>query len=151
MELLVSGISTVIERKDSRRIIIVGSTALLFLLLVTQSERIFENAWNAGALILITLGSLIGGINLSLAYTYICRPVETAEQDEPRETIRILRKIVSSGNVVWSITLLSILLGFLGFSAMFDLLPSQGQEIGYIGLFILLIATYTLARKVATP
>ena len=46
---------------------------------------------------------------------------------------------------------LSLVLGFFGFSAMLNVLPYQGQEIGYIGLIILCIATYSLAKKVTAP
>jgi hypothetical protein len=46
---------------------------------------------------------------------------------------------------------LSVLLSFFGFSAMLSVLPYQGQEIGYVGIIFLCIATYTLAKKVTAP
>ena len=46
---------------------------------------------------------------------------------------------------------LSVILGFFGFSTMLNVLPYQGQEIGYIGLIFLSIATYVLANKVMAP
>lgn len=47
--------------------------------------------------------------------------------------------------------LISILLGVFGFSTMLQVFPYQGEEVGYIGLLILLIATYSLSQKVAAP
>lgn len=47
--------------------------------------------------------------------------------------------------------LLSVVLSFFGFSTMLSVLPYKGEEIGYIGILILCIATYVLAQKVTAP
>jgi len=42
-------------------------------------------------------------------------------------------------------------LSVFGFSALITFLPYRGAEIGYLGLLVLCIATYSLAKKVTAP
>lgn len=126
----------------------ISAAALLVLLLAIQIGRTPESVWSGGALILATLGSLLAGINFSFAYTYMRLREKDIVQSENIGTLNLLRTGINIGGVVCGIALLSIVLGFLGFSTMLSGLTYQGQEIGYIGLIILLIATYTLSRKV---
>jgi hypothetical protein len=146
MEHLVSGISLVMKRKDSRRVII-ASAVFLFLLLFVMRDA--ESPLTAGSFIFASLGFLLGGINISLAYTHIRLQEESiAWKGTYPDLLRTLMKV---GGELSGIAVLSVLLGFLGFSAMLALVPRQGEEIGYAGLIIVLIATCTLARKVAVP
>jgi Na+/alanine symporter len=46
---------------------------------------------------------------------------------------------------------LSVVLSLLGFSSMLSYLPYGGEEIGYIGLLFLFMATYHLSKKVNSP
>lgn len=151
MELLTSGISLVMERKDSRRIIIASAAALLLLLLLIRYGIASGNSWNGGALILATLGSFLGGINLALAYTHMRLHRDASKPDDLLGKIRWIQSILVVEGAILGIAFFSLLLGFLGFSSMLVSLPNQGQEVGHIGLIILLIATCTLARKVAAP
>lgn len=109
------------------------------------------NSFSGGALILAVLGSFLGGINISLAYTYIRLRGEVILRSGLYSGIGLLFAFLGVGCAACGTALLSVILGFFGFSAMLHLLPFQGQEIGYIGLIFLCIATYTLAHKVAVP
>ncbi len=46
---------------------------------------------------------------------------------------------------------LTFLLSFFGGATLLHLLPYGGQEIGYLGVIVLLFATYSLAKKTANP
>lgn len=176
MKQLVTGITLIVKRRDSRLIIIISTIALFLILLLAvngkQAYGIFDfnsislykrfnlflstifdikNTFTAGSLILAILGSLLGGINLSLAYTYMILRGEVILRSGLYSGIGLLFAFFGVGCAACGTALLSVILGFFGFSAMLSLLPYQGQEIGYIGLIILCIATYTLARKVAVP
>lgn len=146
MEQLVWSISLVTERKDGRRIIVVCAAVLVVLLIIFESK----NAFTGGAFILATLGSFLSGINVALAYTYLRLREKDIVRDGHDNSIGLLRTGISIGGSACGIALLSVILGFLGFSNMLSKLPYQGQEIGHIGLIILLIATYALARKVSS-
>lgn len=176
MKNLVTGITLIVKRKDSRMVIILSTMVFFFLLLLTINgsaaysvfafdsisftkrlaltfSTLFDikNTFTAGALILAVLGSLLGGINLSLAYTYMRLRGEVIIHSGLYSGIGLLFAFFGVGCAACGTALLSVVLGFFGFSAMLILLPYQGQEIGYIGLIFLCIATYTLAHKVVEP
>lgn len=176
MKHLVSSLTLIVKRKDSRLVIIIATIVFALLLLLMQngkaayevfgfdsisfakrlslaSSTLFDikDTFSAGALILAILGSFLGGINLSLAYTYMRLRGEVILHSGLYSGIGLLFAFFGVGCAACGTALLSVLLGFFGFSAMLNVLPYQGQEIGYIGLIFLCIATYTLARKVAVP
>jgi hypothetical protein len=176
MKSLLDSFHLVITRKDSRLVIIVSTIIFLLLLLVAQNgegsmemlsltsipfiKRLglaflvffdIKSTFTAGTLILATLGSLLGGINLSLAYTYIKIRGDMILKSGLYSGFGLILAFLGIGCAACGTAFLSVLLGFFGFSAMLNLLPYQGQEIGYIGLMILCIATYALAKKVAAP
>lgn len=176
MNSLLESLQLIAKRKDSRLVIIVSTLTLLFLLILVQNgssaytilsfdslplpKRIYlfiitlfdlSSSFTAGALILATLGSLLGGINLSLAYTYMKIRGEVIIKSGLYSGMGLFIAFLGVGCAACGTALLSVILGFFGFSAMLDVLPYQGQEIGYVGLIFLSIATYFLAKKVATP
>ena len=176
MELLTASLMLIIKRKDSRLVIIISTLAFFFLLLLAQNgsaslqilsfdvlpvfKRVslalltffdITSTFTVGTLILAVLGSLLGGINLSLAYTYIRIRGDAILKSGLYSGIGLFLAFLGIGCAACGTALLSVILGFFGFSAMLSLLPYQGQEIGYIGLIILSMATYVLARKVSTP
>ncbi len=176
MKHLVTSLTLIMHRKDSRWVIIIATLVCMLLLLLLQNgkaaneilnleilsfgKRIslatrtlfdIQNTFTAGALILAVLGSFLGGINLSLAYTYMRLRGEVLLHSGLYSGIGLLFAFFGIGCAACGTALLSIILSFFGFSAMLDVLPYQGQEIGYIGLLLLCIATYTLAHKVAVP
>lgn len=176
MKHLVTSLTLIVRRKDSRLVIILATIVFLLLLLLVQNGRasydIFsfdsipfakrfslalstlfdiKNTFTAGALILAVLGSFLGGINLSLAYTYMRLRGAVLLHSGLYSGIGLLFAFFGIGCAACGTALLSVVLSFFGFSAMLQVLPYQGQEIGYIGVIFLCIATYTLAHKVAVP
>ncbi len=176
MKSLVSSLLLIVRRRDSRLVIIISTLVFLFLLLCVENgvaakdmfgfgvlspikrfslafSTLFDikDTFTAGSLILAVLGSLLGGINLSLAYTYMRLRGEVILHSGLYSGIGLLFAFLGVGCAACGTALLSVILGFFGFSAMLNLLPYQGEEIGYIGLIILCIATYTLSQKVTAP
>lgn len=176
MKHLVTSLNLIVRRRDSRLVIIISTIVFLVLLLLVENGRaaydIFgfesmpfgkrlplaistlfdiKNTFTGGALILAILGSFLGGINLSLAYTYMRLRGEVILHSGLYSGIGLLFAFFGIGCAACGTALLSVVLGFFGFSAMLQVLPYKGQEIGYIGLIFLCIATYTLAHKVAVP
>ncbi|MFA6608707.1 MAG: hypothetical protein WCT07_02250 [Candidatus Paceibacterota bacterium] len=176
MQNLISGITLIIARKDSRLVIIVSTVIFFFLLLAAQNgvatkevlnfeiipiyKRLnlafltffdIKNTFTSGSLILATLGSLLGGINISLAYTYLRLRGEIIMRSGLYSGIGLFLAFLGVGCAACGTALFSVMLGFFGFSAMLNLLPYQGQEVGYIGLIFLCFATYSLAQKIMAP
>lgn len=176
MKHLVTSLTLIVKRKDSRMVIIISTVIFLLLLLLVENgsstyqiftfdslslikritlslSTLFDiaNTFTAGALILAVLGSFLGGINISLAYTYMRLRGEILLHSGLYSGIGLVFAFFGIGCAACGTALLSVVLGFFGFSAMLSLLPYQGQEIGYVGLIFLCIATYTLAQKVAVP
>ncbi|MEN9338111.1 MAG: hypothetical protein RIQ41_425 [Candidatus Parcubacteria bacterium] len=176
MNHLVSSLSLIFLRKDSRLVIIFSTAVFLLLLLLVQngeaarsafsfdvlplSERLslffstffnIRNTFTAGTLILAILGSLLGGINIALAYIYVRLRGETILRSGLYSGIGLFFAFLGIGCAACGTAFLSVILSLFGFSAMLARLPYQGMEIGYIGLIILIMATYTLSSKVSAP
>jgi hypothetical protein len=176
MKHLIGGIGLIMRRKDSRRIVIFATASFFLLLLISQNGRsaasllsfdfipltrrlslflstLFDikNTFTASALVLAVLGSFLGGINLSLAYTYMKTRGDMILKSGLYSGIGLFFAFLGVGCAACGTAFLSVLLGFFGFSAMLNFLPYQGQEIGYAGLIFLSIATYALAKKVTAP
>lgn len=176
MQHLSESISLIAERRDSRLVIILATLLFVLLLLAFQNggsayqilqfeaiplftriglflKTLFDihSTFTGSTLILAVLGSFLGGINLSLAYTYVKLRGEIIARSGLYSGMGLLLAIVGIGCAACGTALLSVILGFFGLSAMLNILPYQGVEIGYIGLIILLMATYVLAKKVAAP
>ena len=176
MKPLIDSLRLIATRRDSRLVIICSTFLFLFLLLVAQNgkaslvmldldalsliQRIklasyvffdIQSTFTAGTFILSVLGCLVGGINVSLAYTYIKVRGEMIMKSGLYSGIGLMVAFLGTGCAACGTAFLSLVLGFFGFSAMLNVLPYQGQEIGYIGLIILCIATYSLAKKVTAP
>ena len=176
MKSLLESLHLIAKRKDSRLVIICTTIFLLLLLIITQNgsgaysvfsfeslpfwKRLYlslsslfdiKNTFTPGSLILATLGSLLGGINLSLAYTYMKIRGEVIIKSGLYSGVGLLAAFLGIGCAACGTALLSVILGFFGFSAMLSVLPYQGQEIGYVGLIFLSFATYFLAQKITAP
>lgn len=176
MKPLLDSLRIIATRKDSRMVIIIGTLTFLLLLLIVQNgsaaTSIFSfdalpflkrlqlflvtlfditSTFTGGALILATLGSLLGGINLSLAYTYMKVRGEVIMKSGLYSGMGLFFAFLGVGCAACGTAFLSVILGVFGFSTMLNVLPYQGQEIGYIGLIFLCIATYVLAKKVTAP
>lgn len=176
MKNLVTSLRLIVKRKDSRLVIIFSTLLFLIVFLFLENGKaaydifsfesipftkrtlvgvstLFDitNTFTSGSLILIILGSFLSGINISLAYTYIRLRGEIILHSGLYSGIGLVFAFLGIGCAACGTAFLSVILGFFGFSAMLTHLPYQGQEIGYVGLIFLCIATYTLAHKVAVP
>ena len=176
MQNAASGFSVIFSRKDSRWVTFVSTLVFLFLLLLVQNGTAakdvmafevipyFERLWLAfrtlfdvtstftlSSLLLSGLGSLLGGINISLAYTYIRIRGEVIVRSGLYSGLGLFFAFIGIGCAACGTAFASVILSFFGLSAMLGALPYQGQEIGYIGIIFLCIATYTLSKKVASP
>ncbi len=176
MEQLTSSLTLIFARKDSRLLIIVSTLLFFFILLLVQNGKsasalfdfdaipfvkrlmlslktLFDvqSTFTTSTLILAILGSLLGGINISLAYTYMRLRGDVILQSGLYSGMGLFIAFLGIGCAACGTALLSVILGFFGFSTMLNILPYQGQEIGYTGLLILCIASYSLAQKVAAP
>lgn len=176
MDSLTQSLKTITTRKDSRAVIIAATVLFIFLLLLVQNGKstlsvlsfdslpLFKRIWlgigvffditstfTGSTLVLAILGSLLGGINISLAYTYMKLRGEVILKSGLYSGFGLFFAFLGIGCAACGTALLSVILGFFGFSAMLQVLPYQGLEIGYIGLIILCIAMYVLSKKVSSP
>lgn len=176
MKSLTESLTLIFGRKDSRLVIIFSTLLFLFLLLLAQNGKsaleiygfqmlpllsriklglstLFDlsSSFTTSTLLLAGLGSLLGGINLAMAYTYMRTRGEMILHSGLYSGIGLFTAFLGIGCVACGTAFLSVILGFFGFSAMLNFLPYQGEEIGYIGLLILCIATYSLSKKVMAP
>lgn len=176
MKPLVDSLRLIATRNDSRLVIIVTTILCMLILLAFQNGKgslaildlnslelfkrltlalkVFfdiQSTFTAGTLILAVLGSLLGGINLSLAYTYIRMRGELLIKSGLYSGVGLILAFLGIGCAACGTAFLSVIVGLFGFTTMLSVLPYQGQEIGYIGLMFLCIATYVLAKKVTAP
>lgn len=176
MKKLIDSLHLIAKRNDSRLVIIISTVLFLLLLLAVQNGRAaldvlgldalplmrrmilgfssffdIRSTFTPGALILATLGSFLGGINIALAYTYIKVRGEIVVKSGLYSGIGLFFAFLGIGCAACGTAFLSVLLGFFGFSTMLNVLPYEGQEIGYVGLIFLCIATYSLSHKVMAP
>ncbi|MEI6810720.1 MAG: hypothetical protein WCK60_01565 [Candidatus Nomurabacteria bacterium] len=176
MKHIANGITLVFSRKDSRLVLIISTIVFFLLLLLTENGkaafsvfsfesityekqiRLFvstlfdiSNTFSTNSLILATLGSFLGGINISLAYVYVKTRGEIIFKSGLYSGIGLFLAFIGIGCAACGTALIAVLLSFLGLSTMIHILPYQGQEIGYIGIIFLCMATYSLAVKVSSP
>ena len=176
MDHLVSGVGLVFSRKDSRLIVIGVTLLFFFLLLLIQNgedaltalsfnalptgERLalafsalfnITDTFTVSSLLLSVLGSLLGGINISLAYTYVKTRSGLLIQSGLYSGTGLFFALLGIHCAACGTALLAVFLSFLGLSGMLAALPYQGQEFGYIGIIFLCMATYSLSLKVNAP
>ncbi len=176
MKPLVDSLRLISTRNDSRLVIIFSAVLFLLLLLLIENgsaatelfgltslsltkrfslflSTLFDmtSTFTTGSLILAILGSLLGGVNLALAYTYIKIRGEVIIKSGLYSGLGLIFAFLGIGCAACGTAFLSLILGFFGFSTMLNVFPYKGQEIGYIGLIVLCIATYSLSKKVTAP
>jgi hypothetical protein len=176
MKSLIGSLSLIVGRRDSRLVIIASTLLFIFLLLVAQNGKStldiygfhelalgtrlqlagstffdISSSFTSSTLLLAGLGSLLGAINLSMAYTYVRLRGEVILHSGLYSGIGLVAAFLGIGCVACGTAFLSVMLSFFGFSAMLNYLPYKGEEIGYLGLLILCMATYSLSKKVMTP
>lgn len=107
--------------------------------------------FSRNTLIISILGSLIGAINISLAYTYIRLRGKVILSSGLYSGIGLLSALIGIGCAACGTAFTSVIVSFFGIASMFQALPYKGEEVGYIGIIILSLATYSLSRKVSSP
>jgi hypothetical protein len=176
MKPLIDSLQLIVIRRDSRFVIIVAAAVFFLSLLMTLngsaavaafslsslsfmkqlslfSDTLFDiqSSFSPGVLRLGILGSVLGGINLSLAYTYFKIRGESIMKSGLYSGVGLILAFLGIGCAACGTAFLSIILGLFGLSTILSMLPYQGEEIGYLGLLVLCIATYSLSRKVTAP
>lgn len=176
MKAILESFQLIAKRKDSRLVIIFSTALLMLVLLIAQNgkeafslfgfdslplfKRIIlffttlfniQDTFTTGTFILVVLGSFVGGINLAMAYTYMKIRGEIILKSGAYTGLSLFVAFLGVGCAACGTALLGVIFGFFGFSTMLNVLPYEGQEIGYIGLIFLCLATYMLSKKVAAP
>jgi hypothetical protein len=176
MKSLLESLRLIVARKDSRAVVVVAVVILFLLLLMYQNGKAglevltFESlsfdkraalalkvffdtksTFTPGTLLLAIGGIVLSAINLAIAYTYVRIRGGAIMKSGLYSGIGLLLAIFGVGCAACGTALLGIVLSFFGASAVLRFLPYEGQEIGYLGIIVLLIATYTLAQKLQAP
>lgn len=176
MRHLASGLALVFSRKDSRSLLLLSIVVFFFFVLFMQngkaageilsfdvvpamerfalaSSTLFDlhSSFSTPAILLVFLGSVIGGLNLALVYTYLRTRGELVLKSGLYSGLGLFFAFLGIGCAACGTALLSALLGFFGLSGVLALMPYGGMEVGYAGIVILFIATYVLSKKVTAP
>lgn len=163
-------------RGDSRLVVILTSALFFLLVLLVQNGSSFFDAFTltslpplrrfmlalstlfdltstftVDALIIALVGSLLSGLNIALLYVYMKVRGTAVLRSGLYSGLGLILALLGVGCVACGAALLSAVLSFLGFSTVLAVLPYHGVEIGYLGLIVLLIATYTLSKKATAP
>jgi len=97
------------------------------------------------------LGSLLGALNITLAYIYFKLRAELLVKHHVYSGAGLFVAFLGIGCAACGSALLTAMLGLLGLSSILGFLPYQGAELGVIGLLILAVTTMALAKKVVGP
>jgi hypothetical protein len=176
MKKFVFGLGILFRRKDSIIVVAISSIIFFVLVLAIQNGKAsmeafsffvlpftkrlslmfatlfdIKNTFSTSTLLLAILGSIIGGINISLAYTYMKMRGEVILKSGLFSGIGLFLAFLGIGCAACGTVFISVLLGFFGLSSVLHMLPYHGQEIGYLGLLVLVVSTYILSHKVAQP
>lgn len=103
------------------------------------------------SLILGVIGSLVGATNTALLYVYMKTRGEVIVRSGLYSGAGLIFAVLGIGCAACGTVLIGSILGFLGLGSVLSLLPYHGEEIGALGILVLLVVTYSLAKKVATP
>ena len=176
MQKLLLGLHLVLKRSDSRLVFIFASIALLLFVLIIQNgtaaldalgftalsfitrlqlalSTLFDikSSFNTSTLILSVLGAVLGGLNISFAYTYMKLRGEVIVKSGLYSGVGLFFAFLGIGCAACGTAFVSLLFGFFGLSGVLHVLPYHGEELGYLGLVVIAIATYVLAHKVSEP
>lgn len=171
-----AGLKTVFQRMDSSiifitsaLIILVGyfmlenlSTALevfsfSFLSFGKMISLFFSTLFNINGLAaysilpLITWVSIFGGLVISLLYTYIKIRGNLLKSSGAQSGIGLIFAILGIGCAACGTVLLQTILSIFGFGGLLSFFPYHGLEVGYFGLLLLIINTYTLSNRLGKP
>jgi hypothetical protein len=126
---------------------------LPFLIKLTLFSHVFFDitSFTAFSLILGILGSVIGAANTALLYVYVKTRGEVIVRSGLYSGVGLVFAVLGIGCAACGTVLIGSILGFLGLGSVFTVLPYHGEEIGALGILVLVAVTYSLAKKVAVP
>jgi hypothetical protein len=176
MQKLVFGIGLIAKRKDSRVVFVLAVIVLLLGVLVFQNgaasrdvlaftslasstrfalfiSTFFDvkSSFSTSSSILAILGLILGALNITFAYTYMKLRGEVITKSGLYSGLGLFFAFLGIGCAACGTAFVSLLFGLLGLSGVLNLLPFHGEELGYLGLIIIAVATYVLAHKVGEP
>lgn len=177
MKYFFRGLSLVILEKKTR-IVFILATAFFFLLIlalqngmqaysiasmpllpITERFSLFfsilfdiTSKFTQSTLLVSTLSSILGGINLSLAYYFFkIRGVTFKKRHLLGNGAGMFLAFHGVGCAACGTVFLGTFLSFIGASSILTKLPYGGEEFGVLGVIILSMATFSLARKASMP
>lgn len=173
---MINGIRVVFSRRDGVTVFLSMSFLLFLLVLSVENGKAFlqafslsfmpvteqfslgvrtlfdlHNTFTPSSIVLVLLGSILGGLNTALAYVYITVRGGALMESGLYDGVGLVLAFLGIGCAACGTAFLSLILGFFGFSTVLAVFPYKGVEVGYLGLMLLFFATYTLAKKVDTP
>jgi hypothetical protein len=176
MKNLIDGLRLIMIRRDSRMVFVIAVfTFLIGVVLVQNGKNAFPmlgfesipalkrislffgtlfditSVFTPVAFTLAVVSSFIGAVNISLAYTYMRLRGEVIVGSGLYSGTGLVFAFFGVHCFACGTALLSVLFSFFGLGAVLKLLPYHGQEIAFLGLLIIFVATYSLAQKVKVP
>lgn len=176
MKKLIDSLHLIIRRNDSLAVMIVSACILFLGMLIIQNgrnafdifgfdmlplgKRLFlatstlfaiKGSLTYQALLIAALGSILGGVNISLAYTYFRLRGQVIVKSGLFSGFGIIFAFLGIGCAACGTAFVSLLFSFLGLSGVLYVLPFHGQEIGYFGIILVAVSTYVLSQKVMAP
>jgi len=95
--------------------------------------------------------ALLTGINVALFVYYVRKQRQLAQGGLTIGSVGIVSGIVGMGCAACGFLILTSLLGTAGGIGVIALLPLRGGEFGILGVILLGIATYLLAKQISKP
>lgn len=110
------------------------------------------SAFTQSTLLVSILSSILGGINISLAYYYFkIRGVAFQKRHLFSNGAGMFLAFLGVGCAACGTVFLGTLLSLIGASSILTKLPYGGEEVGVIGVIILAVITFIMARKASMP
>lgn len=176
MSLFFSGIKLVFKRKDSLVVFLLTLFIVSVFFFIWQNggsaidvfnfnhlsasdqiklfiSTLFDtNVFNEGLLrVLVILVSIVSAFNLALIYLYFKERQEVLVKSKIGSGLGLFLAIVGTHCVSCGFVFFQIALSTIGLGFVMQYLPLGGLEIGFVGLIIITINTYSLAKKVVNP
>lgn len=177
MKYFFRGLSLIILEKKTRIVFILATTFFFLIILIMQNgsqavsfasmpllsftERLnlffstlfdITSKFTQSTLLVSTLSSILGGINISLAYYYFkTRGVVLKKRHVFGHGVGMFLAFLGIGCAACGTVFLGTILSLIGGAGLLTKLPYGGEEVGVLGVIILGIITYQTARKASMP
>lgn len=177
MKYFFRGLSLIILEKKTRTVFILATAFFFLIILILQNGQqafsfasmplltfgqrldlffstLFDitNKFTQSTLLVSVLSAILGGINISLAYYYFkIRGINFEKKHVLSGGTGIFLAFHGIGCAACGTVFFGTFLSFIGASNILMRLPYKGEEFGVLGIIILSIVTYQLARKASMP